>query len=54
MKRAPLPDPHTLAQFVVGRAMQGYALSTIEQGVYAVARWGADLTCEALAGDGQR
>lgn len=53
MKRAPLPDAHTLAQFVVGRAMQGYALSTIEQGVYAVARWGADLGCEALANDGE-
>jgi hypothetical protein len=24
MKRAQLPEPHTLAQFVVGRAMQGY------------------------------
>jgi hypothetical protein len=27
MKRAQLPEPHTLAQFVVGRAMQGYAFS---------------------------
>ena len=30
------PDAHTLAQFVVGRAQHGYAMSTIEQGVYAV------------------
>lgn len=51
LHREPLPDAHTLAQFVVGRAMQGYALSTIEQGVYAVARWGADLGREQLASD---
>jgi len=53
MQRPPVPDPHTLAQFVVGRAVQGYALSTIEQGVYAVARWGADLGSGQLANDGE-
>eukprot|EP00775_Hariotina_reticulata_P001773 gene1773-biopygen3211 len=51
MKRPAIPEPHTLAQFVVGRAMNGYALSTIEQGVYAVARWGADLGKEHLSSD---
>jgi len=51
VRREPLPDAHTLAQFVIGRAVKGYALSTIEQGVYAVARWGADLGREQLAND---
>jgi integrase len=51
MGRPERPDAHTLAQFVMGRADHGYALSTIEQGVYAVQRWGLDLGVEALAAD---
>lgn len=45
------PAPRALAQFVIGRAEHGYALSTIEQGVYAVARWALDLGIENLATD---
>lgn len=45
------PAPRALAQFVIGRAEHGYALSTIEQGVYAVARWALDLGVEHLATD---
>jgi site-specific recombinase XerC len=37
----------------MGRAHHGYALSTIEQGVYAVQRWGADLGVEALSADAE-
>lgn len=51
MRRPVRPDPHTLAQFVIGRAEHGYALSTIEQDVYAVARWGADRGVSGLAAD---
>jgi integrase len=53
MGRRELPDPHTLAQFVVGRAQHGYALSTIEQGVYAVQRWGSDLGLEPVSRHGE-
>ncbi|WIA31088.1 hypothetical protein OEZ86_001115 [Tetradesmus obliquus] len=45
------PDAQVLAQFVVGRAQHGYAVSTIEQGVYAVARWALDVGQEGLASD---
>jgi len=34
------PDAHSFAQFMIGRAQHGYARSTVEQGAYAVARWG--------------
>lgn len=44
------PTERAVAQFVVGRAQHGYALSTIEQGVYALARWALDLGVEGLAG----
>lgn len=53
MGRREVPEAHTLAQFVIGRAQHGYALSTIEQGVYAVQRWGADLGIEQLAADAE-
>jgi integrase len=43
------PDATALAQFVVGRAQHGYALSTIEQGVYAVSRWAQGKGVEGLA-----
>lgn len=36
------PDATVLAQFILGRAMTGYKLSTIELGVYAVAKWGKE------------
>lgn len=44
-----VPDAEVLAQFVVGRAQHGYAISTIEQGVYAVARWALERGVEGLA-----
>jgi len=53
MGRRERPEAHTLAQFVIGRAQHGYALSTIEQGVYAVQRWGADLGIEQLAANSE-
>jgi site-specific recombinase XerD len=46
-----VPDAEMLGQFVVGRAQHGYALSTIEQGVYAVSRWALDLGVEGLAAE---
>jgi integrase len=36
------PAADVLAKFIVGRAMHGYRLSTIECGVSAVARWGSE------------
>ncbi|WIA28653.1 hypothetical protein OEZ86_011189 [Tetradesmus obliquus] len=45
------PHAQVLAQFVVGRAQHGYAVSTIEQGVYAVARWALDVGQEGLASE---
>eukprot|EP00882_Tetradesmus_deserticola_P008231 GHRQ01008676.1.p1 GENE.GHRQ01008676.1~~GHRQ01008676.1.p1 ORF type:complete len:348 (-),score=64.88 GHRQ01008676.1:210-1253(-) len=45
------PDALVLAQFVVGRAQHGYAVSTIELGVYAVARWVLDAGMEGLASE---
>lgn len=47
----PRPEPRALAQFVIGRAEHGYALSTIEQGVYAVARMALDQGVEGLTSD---
>jgi integrase len=51
MGRPEQPEAHTLAQFVIGRAQHGYALSTIEQGVYAVQRWGVDLGMDPMSSD---
>lgn len=45
------PSPHTLARFVLGRAVSGYKLSYIELGVSAVSRWGADQGMEGLSLD---
>jgi hypothetical protein len=44
-----VPSARAVAQFTVARAQHGYAFSTIEQGVYALARWGLDLGIEGLA-----
>jgi integrase len=38
-----------VAQFTVARAQHGYAFSTIEQGVYALALWALELGVEGLA-----
>lgn len=53
MGRGEMPDAHALAQLVIGRAQHGNALSTIEQGVHAVQRWGADVGIEHLAADAE-
>ena len=50
LQRPVWPDPHSLAQFMIGRAQHGYARSTVEQGAYAVARWGTDVGVDGLIG----
>lgn len=45
------PAAEVLARFVVGRAVHGYKLSTIESGVAAVARWGAECGVHGLMSD---
>lgn len=50
LQRPVWPDPHSLAQFMIGRAQHGYARSTVEQGAYAIARWGTDVGVDGLIG----
>jgi integrase len=45
------PQPKALAQFIIGRALQGYKLSTIEVGVAAVAREAAHAGVSSLTTD---
>lgn len=36
------PDAAAVAEFILGRALMGYKMSTIELGVYALAKWAAE------------
>jgi hypothetical protein len=42
LSRAPIPAAEAVAQFVLGRAYNGYKLSYIKLGVHALARWARD------------